>query len=730
MSHEPEREGPRQPILIVSNRLPMTLQRGSSGLEQRPSAGGLVSALDPVLTKQGGTWVGWPGMKLRQGETLPRTSGAYKISPVRLSDTEMTRYYHGFSNRTLWPLFHCFPARSRFDRRDWETYDEVNERFAEVAAGERQAGELVWVHDYHLTRTPIHLRHLRHDARIAFFMHIPFPPYDVFRLLPWHREVLNGMLAADLIGFHVRAYVQNFLDCVERLLPARIDPRSGLVEHGERSVQVGAFPLGIDFELFDSRARNMPPAAPRNETIVLGVDRLDYTKGIPERMRAFERLLEVHPEHRETVMLLQIAVPSRFQVAEYQDLKRQIDELVGRINGRFATETWSPIRYLYRSVSQERLCGLYRDANVALVTPLRDGMNLVAKEYVACQVDDPGVLILSRLAGAAETMREAIQVNPYNVDGTADALHRALKMQEAERRSRMVGLRGRERRYNLSSWLNDFLEVGRMARLKIEPVTAGDFENWLGRYLEGHQLALFLDYDGTLTPLRRHPSEATLSPRMRRAISDCAERSDTDVAVVSGRSLDDVMKLVPVPEVTFAGNHGLEITGPGLQPFRHPDIDHYRSRLQDLATLLEEICTPGAWVESKVASLTFHFREAHESEHDTLADKARECIQEAGFQARAAHCAVEARAPIGWDKGHAVLHTLRLLYGPMWSENVRTIYVGDDETDEDAFHVLTGLGTSFHVGTSIHTRASRQLPNVDAVQTLLEWIAHRPAGEP
>jgi trehalose 6-phosphate synthase/phosphatase len=624
---------------------------------------------------------------------------------------------------------HCFPERTRFDRRDWDTYDQVNRRFAEATAQERHGTDLIWVHDYHLMRTPIHLRRLAQDARIAFFMHIPFPPYDIFRLIPWHRELLNGMLASDVIGFHVRAYAENFLDCVERLLPARVEAQWGLVEHGERTVQVGAFPLGIDFELFDLRARNVLRQPRREGKVVLGVDRLDYTKGIPQRIRAFERLLELHLEHREKVMLLQIAVPSRFQVAEYQDLKSEIDELVGRVNGRFATETWSPIRYLYRSVSPERLSALYRDANVALVTPLRDGMNLVAKEYVASQVDDPGVLILSRLAGAAETMREAILVNPYNLDGTADALHRALTMDEPERRSRMVALRGRERRYNLDSWCREVLEAGRKGQAKIEPVTERVFDRWLGWYLEGHRLALFLDYDGTLTPLRRHPSEAVLSSGMRHAIAACSRRSDTHVTIVSGRSLDDITKMVGTPELTFAGNHGLEISGPGLQTFRHQDIDHYERRLHDLAKLLEGICISGSWVEEKRASLTFHFREADVSDHERLAGEARVHIQEAGFQARSAHCAVEARPPIGWDKGHAVLHILRMIYGPTWSENVRTIYVGDDETDEDAFRVLSGLGITFRIGASeLPTQASRQLPNVEVVQTLLEWLAKRPAG--
>jgi len=716
------------PIRIVSNRLPVTLQRSASGLEQRRSSGGLVSALEPVLSRRGGRWVGWPGLKLRRGESLEVPGATFEMVPVELSTNEVQRYYHGFSNQTLWPLFHCFPSRARFEQRDWEVYDEINARFAQVAAEGATRDELIWIHDYHLTTAPLHLRRRVPDARIAFFLHVPFPPLDVFRTLPWSRDVLHGMLASDLIGFHVRAYARNFLDCVQRLLSARVDPQSGLIEHGERTVQVTAFPIGIDYRSFEQRATNAPSDPQlRRQRLVLGIDRLDYTKGIPQRLQAFERLLELHPEHRERVVMLQIAVPSRDQVSEYQALKREIDELVGRINGRFATATWSPIRYLYRSVSQGRLAELYREADVALVTPLRDGMNLVAKEFVASQVGDPGVLVLSQMAGAAETMREALIVNPLNREGTAEELHRALTMEEPERRSRMVALQQREREQNVHHWVDGLLGAARRAAVKLAPVTDDDFNRWLGRFVAERRLVLFLDYDGTLTPLRRHPSEATLSSGMRAALEAVAARADTDVTVVSGRALDDIQMLVSVPGITYAGNHGLEIHGPGFDEFRHEDVAHYTARLVELVPRLDEACIPGAWVEEKGASLTVHYREADDSQHERFAEEVRAIIQRAGFQARDAHCAIEARPPIGWDKGHAVLHILRARYGAAWSGSMRTIYVGDDRTDEDAFRVLSGLGITFRVGPSDKpTAALRNLPSVESVQALLVWLGGRP----
>ncbi|MCE2392022.1 MAG: bifunctional alpha,alpha-trehalose-phosphate synthase (UDP-forming)/trehalose-phosphatase [Proteobacteria bacterium] len=714
------------PILVIANRLPVTLSRSSRGLERRHSTGGLVSALDPLLTHRGGTWVGWPGTKLREGEQLARPDDPYPMVPVELSASEVNRYYHGFSNATLWPLFHSLPDRARFDRHCWDSYETVNRRFAEVAAEWSDGAELVWVHDYQLLRTPLHLRRIRPDARIAYFLHIPFPPYDLFRLLPWDRELLRGLLAADLVGFHVRGYAQNFLECVERLLAQRVDRDSGLIEHGERTVQVEAFPIGIDFRQYEQRAMAVQQREPRREKVVLGVDRLDYTKGISQRLRAFERLLEMHPEHREKVVLLQLAVPSRDQVSEYQQLKREIDELVGRINGRFATSGWSPIQYLYRSLPPERLSQLYRDSDVALITPLRDGMNLVAKEFVASQVDDPGVLVLSRLAGAAETMREAILVNPFDIDGTAGAVHRALTMDEAERRSRIVALRRRERRNSVDLWANSFLAGARAAGGKLAPPADSEFDAWVGEFLRGYHLALFLDYDGTLARIADHPSAADLSPGMRDALVRCASRDDTDVGIVSGRSLDDVSKMVGLEPILYAGNHGLEIEGPGIRRFTHEDLGHYRQRLQELARDLEETCIPGAWVEEKGASLTFHYREADETQHVRLAEEAQRKIRAAGFQSRQALCAVEARPPIGWDKGHAVLHILRTRYGPAWSASVRPVYAGDDETDEDVFRVLSGLGRTFRVGSAdVPTTADRQLADVDAVLAMLQYLARR-----
>jgi len=712
-------------LVVLSNRLPFSVRQGPEGPQLERSSGGLVAALEPAMARRGGTWIGWSGAAGRLGERLPAPAG-YELAPLNLSAQEVRLYYHGFSNRTLWPLLHSFPTRMELDRRDWLAYESVNERFAERAAEVADGAALIWIHDYQLMRCAAHLRRLRPEARTAFFLHVPFPAYDLFRILPWDREILRGMLACDRIGFHSAGYAANFLDCAERLLGLRVDRQTGQIEHGERTVSVGAFPLGIDYGLFERRAREAPrPEAPSGR-IVLGVDRLDYTKGIPERIASFVRLLELHPEHQGRVVLLQIAEPSRGEVPEYQRLKREVDELVGSANGRFGSATWTPIRYVNRSVAPEDLAALYRDADVGLVTPLRDGMNLVAKEYVASQVGEPGVLVLSRLAGAAETMREALQVNPYNTDAVAESLHQALVMDLAERTARMRALQQRERRNDVHAWLDAVLRAA-LADARIRPVEGADVQVWLGGELADRPLALFLDYDGTLAPIVAHPGRARLGDGMRAALAACAARADTEVAIVSGRALADVRDRIEIPGLSYAGNHGLEIEGPGLEPFAHPDLPHFARRSRELAQALREIGEVGAWVEEKGASLTLHYRQADPARQAALAERARAIVREAGFQARDALCAVEARPPIGWDKGRAVLHLLRARHGPAWSERMRVVYVGDDETDEDAFRVLLGLGVTFRVGRAERpTLASRRLPGPEAVETLLRWLAGRP----
>jgi len=723
----PAPEAGERRLLVVSHRLPLTVKSEHGRARVERSTGGLVGALDPALQRRGGTWLGWAGWA--KGALPPRdrdSEPGYRIVGISLTRSEVRGYHHGFANRTLWPLFHCLPSRMEIVPADWQSYDAVNRRFAELAASSG-AHDPVWVHDYHLMRVAAWLRPLRPDARIGFFLHVPFPPFDLFRILPWDRELLRGLLACDLVGFHCERYATNFLDCAEQLLGARVDREHGQVEHGERTVKVAAFPLGVDYDDFARRAREAPRAPKIGERVVLGVDRLDYTKGVPERIRAFERMLELHPEHRERIVLLQVAEPSRGAVAEYRQLKREVDELVGRVNGRFATSAWTPVRYLHRHVDRDTLAQLYRDADVALVTPLCDGMNLVAKEYVSCQVEGAGVLVLSRLAGAAETMREALQVNPYHVDGVAEALHESLVMDPGERLARMRSLQRRERESDVHAWLEGFLRqvVSPLARFR--RLARADFAAWLERPPAGKRLALFLDADRIL--LARDPKPGVAEATVQ-ALLACAAREDTEVTLVSGRPLADLRGRCSVPRLGYVASHGLEIEVPGLPPFHHPDLAHFAERLRALAARLAGLRRRGVRIEEKGTSLTLDYRGADPPVQRRIAERAREVVSGAGFQARATFGAVEARPPSGWDKGRAVFHVLRSRHGPDWPEQIGVVYVGDDETDEDAFRALSGLAATFRVGTADRpSSAARRLPDAETVETLLRWVAERPGAE-
>ncbi len=438
----------------------------------RRTVGGLVNAVEPVLVERGGAWIGWHGSALPSSGAVeehllrPRTATApsgIEIRGVPLTDREVARYYHGLSNRALWPLCHGFLGKTSFVQEDWTSYVRVNRRFAKVVLGSVGPGTHVWVHDYHLALLPLCLREEGFSGRIDFFLHIPFPSQEIFRALPWRREFLLGLLAADSVAFHVNLYRDNFADTARVLLGASVEPlgdREVAVLHERGTSRVAAFPIGIDVDDFERIARAEGTAARARRLreayggrrILFGADRLDYTKGIKERLLAVERLFALHPELVGEATFVQVVVPSRHQVEEYRSMKREIDREVGRINGRFAREGWVPIHYRFASLDREELVAHYLAADAALVTPLRDGMNLVAAEFAASRVDRDGVLVVSEFAGIAERASGAVLVNPYDVEGTAHTIARALAMDGEERKRRMDRLREAVRRNPVSRW--------------------------------------------------------------------------------------------------------------------------------------------------------------------------------------------------------------------------------------------------------------------------------------
>jgi alpha,alpha-trehalose-phosphate synthase [UDP-forming] len=470
-------------LLVVSNRLPIVLEKKNGGWALKPGAGGLVSALAPVLSHRGGLWVGWPGMSLERSSGLERSGSwervleegyrerGYDLVPVLLSEEEVKGFYEGFANGILWPLFHDMLGRCDFDPSFWYTYLEVNDKFAAAVSEHSREGDFIWVQDYQLIHVAESLRRRREAARVGFFLHIPFPPLDIFLRLPWRGQILKALLAYDLIGFQTPRDSRNFLSCLRSLLPeAEIDEEKPVAEVrlGARTIKVGAFPIGIDFKGFEEYAQSDEVTRRMVELrerigplqLIVGVDRLDYTKGLIERLEAFRNALERYSELREKVLFFQMVVPSREGVPEYQALKADIERLVGEINGEYSTAGWVPIQYHYKSVEKQDMVALYRMARIGFVTSIKDGMNLVAKEFCACQVDGCGVLVLSELAGAAAQLQGgALLVNPHDIEGTADALKTAFDMSEEERRRRMEGMREILREQDIFWWVDYYLQA-------------------------------------------------------------------------------------------------------------------------------------------------------------------------------------------------------------------------------------------------------------------------------
>lgn len=462
-------------LIVVSNRLPVALSRQDDGTwTSRPSSGGLVTAIVPVLRDRGGVWIGWPGtVDEEQAPDLPATveQVGFTLRTVRLNREEQQGYYDGFSNEVLWPLFHDLQSRCNFVPEYWRAYLAVNEKFAAATAAEVRRGDTVWIHDYHLMAMARRLRELGVRSGIDFFLHIPFPAVDIFAKLPWRQQLLEHLLEFDLVGLQTPRDRRNFLACVEAFLPgATIDRTTPLrsVEIRGRTVRVGAFPIGIDAARFTDAARSVVVASRvhelredlRGRRIILGIDRLDYTKGIPHRLDAYADALRRHPELQGTTHFVQVMVPSRISVPEYGRLRDEVERTVGSINGELGRPGWVPVHYLHRSLDRQELLAFYRAADVGLVTPLKDGMNLVAKEYCACQVHNEGVLILSEFAGAAwQLQRGAVLVNPYDVEGVADAIAAACSMPVEERRRRMRMLRRNVREQDIFWWVGRFLRA-------------------------------------------------------------------------------------------------------------------------------------------------------------------------------------------------------------------------------------------------------------------------------
>jgi trehalose 6-phosphate synthase/phosphatase len=654
-------------------------------------------------------WIGWPGMtenlSAPQRETVDRQLADRGIVAMHLTDSEAHEYYEDFSNGVLWPVFHYLLERIPLSPTTWETYQRVNERFADLVAAQHRPGDLIWVHDYQLLLVPGLLRRRLPDARIGFFLHIPFPADEVFRILPWRREILEGLLGADLVGFHTYAYMQHFAAALGYL--SGIEPEEDRVWLDEREVRFGVFPMGIDAESFSQLSASPDVHAQLDaitrdaggRRILLGVDRLDYTKGLRQRLVAFERLLQDDPSLKDGVRLIQVAVPSRDTIPSYQEFRRELEEMIGRINGTYGTVTSVPIHYLHQSIPAERLVALYRAADVMLVTPLRDGMNLVAKEYVASRIDDDGVLVLSEFAGAAEELHEAVFVNPYDVADLTAKMRVALAMAPAERSARMSGMRRWLMAHDVHRWAGDFVQaLEREGAAQRRPTPAAALNEMLGALRAATRLAILLDYDGTLVPIASTPDLARPDPDLLSLIAALAGRSNTIVQMVSGRPRGTLETWFGGLPVDLWAEHGVWFRAAGASAWESvlnvPCCD-WMPQVRSIMSQFSAV-TPGAFVEEKTSSIAWHYRQAARGFGRMQARELRLVLSRAMVD-----------RPIDIIEGKRIIEVLprgaskaavvqRLLSRD--APPTLILALGDDRTDEELFAALPPASVAIHVG--------------------------------
>jgi trehalose 6-phosphate synthase/phosphatase len=718
----------RRRLVIVSNRLPITTKIDGDQLTLTQASGGLATGLRGCHERSGGVWIGWPGtsrLSRAHRTTLDRQLGELRIVPLYLTRQEVKEYYEDFSNGVLWPIFHYLVDRVPLGPSAWESYRHVNERFAQVVIDQYQPDDMIWVHDYQLLLLPGLLRQRLPGARIGFFLHIPFPAAEVFRILPWRREILESLLGADLVGFHTYSYMQHFATALADL--AGLEPEDGRVWLDDREVRFGVFPMGIDAETFrqlaTSRAVEEELRAIRNDvgsrTLLLGVDRLDYTKGLPRRMLALEALLQADPDLRDHIRLIQVAVPSRDEVPSYQEFRREMEGLIGRINGTYGTVTSVPIHYLHQSISPERLVALYRAANVMLVTPLRDGMNLVAKEYVASRVDDDGVLVLSEFAGASEELHEAVFVNAYDVRDLTAKIAEALALAPEERATRMRAMRRRVMSHDVHRWANDFIHALESdPEPQRRPTPEATLKDALLRMRAASTLAILLDYDGTLVPIAPTPDLAMPDSQLLSLISTLGQRPNTTVEILSGRARDKVETWFGSLPVALSAEHGIWFRAAPTAAWECSIDTAGLDWLTEVHRILEEFtaATPGAFIEEKTASIAWHYRRAARGFGQMQARELRVRLSQAmvgrPVDILEGKKVLDVR-PRGVNKSAVVQRLLSQEPSP-----ALIAAFGDDRTDEELFAALPPTAITLHVGPGA-SLATQRLRDPTATRAFL-----------
>lgn len=719
--------------LIVSNRLPVQINNKGGKLDFSRSIGGLATGLSTVHNDNNSLWAGWIGLEMENldpyeiGDISSRLSNDFRCVPVFLTEKEIELYYNCFSNKTIWPLFHYFPTLASYEIEWWESYKEVNKKFFNSIQPLIKEGDTVWIHDYQLMLLPQMVREMGIDVKIGYFLHIPFPSYEMFRLLPWRNEILDGLLGSDLIGFHTYDYARHFLSSARRL--KRLDATLGTLKIDGRSVNVDAFPMGIDYDKYASALsktevkKEMKVFKEKiNDTkLILSVDRLDYTKGIPGRLHAIDLFLQRYPEWKEKVTLILIVAPSRTHVDSYLDLKKEIDELVSVINSKHGSIGWVPIWYFYRSFDFNKLTALYGLTDVLLIAPIRDGMNLVVKEYIAARSDKKGVVIISETTGASSELGEAISVNANNIDEIADSIQEALSLPVEEQIAHNTIMHARLKRYNVTHWAEDFMSkldkvVEERKKINTTMLSEKLQNKMFAEFKKNKKKIIFLDYDGTLVSFKEKPEMAFPDNELLQLITKLTELPNTEVAIVSGRGRDVLEKWVGHLNVHLAAGHGVWIKRmgtewdclvPGGNEWKdviRPVLDVHMSR------------TPGSSIEEKKFSLAWHYRRCDFELAELRVSELKEALL--GLTDNLNIGILEGNKVLeikdtSINKGRAVSTILQD------RTDAFILAAGDDWTDEDMFMACPETAWTVKVGFD-SSNAKYKIENCDKVRELLE----------
>lgn len=731
--------------IIVSNRLPFSIQKEGKEVELIPSVWGVATGMKSFHKKWDSKWIGWTGLSMEETQEI----GTRKINTlvkkqkclwVPLKQEEIEGFYFWFSNRTIWPLFHYFTEFSEFDNAFFEAYKKVNQRFAQTILKELEPWDTIWIHDYQLLFLPQMIREKMNNVSIWFFLHIPFPSFEVFRVLPWREEILEGMLWADLIGFHTYNYERHFLSSVRRIFWYEINFNQIKMEN--RIVEADSFPMGIDYERFSNAAiqHQKQQGTEKSELqqdidkysllapdvkFVLSIDRLDYTKWIANRLYAFEHFLEKYPQYREKVVLIMLSVPSRSNVEQYQIMKSEVDEQVGRINWKFSTVNWTPIWYFYRSLPFENLIDLYTSSDIAMITPIRDGMNLVAKEYVASRVDEKWVLILSEMAGAAQEMSEALVVNPNNHDQIADTLKEALEMSEYEQKMRIKMMQDRLKNYDLKKWSADFMnslkhikEVQKNYNAK--KITSEMEKRLFSIYKKRKKRILLLDYDGTLVGFKKNPKLAYPDEELYTLLDELVKDKKNTLFLVSGRDKETLTKWFWEKNYHLIAEHGAWICHP--QNWCEEVEKANDSWKEVIRPVIESYVesTPWSFLEEKTNSLVWHYRKTDPDlwslRTNELKDELTSLVANNNLEIMEGNKVIEVKSS-SINKG-------KTAYKILTGDEDFILAIGDDLTDEYMFQELPESSFTIKVGIG-NTHAKYSVENFRRIRSILQKLSKK-----